>query len=631
MWRSQMTSPAEHAAVPSKAPFRTARGRSTRTFLASLLLGLMSRRRGHASARGRVLGGSLRTDRGARTSTAAAPSTTFSRHAKTGGNVCGIAVDRNWVYFATRPGNRIGRASLDGQLLQDSFISGLAQPCGVAVDTQHIYWADTHYADGHGAIGRSNLDGTGRDDAFIGGLNAPCAVAVDAAHVYWSSCGDNDGFGTGTTIGRANLDGSAASDAFITGANGAMGVAVDAAHIYWANNTLSTIGRANLNGTGVDQRFITASPNLPGGPFDPTVAGIAVDAEHIFWNEGEATPQGGYAAWIGRANLDGSGVQPHLTPANSVERGIALDRYTPTATTLTAGTDRAIYGQAVNWRGHVKAVTPPTSATPTGDLEFALDAEPLGSSRMPIDPQTGDALWEPPFLINAGFHFLRADYAGDIRHAPSHAFAQMTVDPAPTRTTMRLDPNPATLGQPFRLSVAVENTSTDVIPFGSVQFFAGGFSLGTLDLDDDGEIQSEITVDPDAAAPGSYTISAIYTDTTRTPADFVSSSAREAVTLNAAAAAQPSAIFTPTASAPTPQAPQARLNPNTFTLRAPTIRRGAITVNLVAPGPGAFTATATTRERLIATAASFTLRTAAKPGVYGTTRKRTTRQARCHS
>jgi len=44
-------------------------------------------------------------------------------------------------------------------------------------------------------------------------------------------------------------------------------VAVDAAQVYWANETafsrtgaqISTIGRANLDGTGVNQNFITGA------------------------------------------------------------------------------------------------------------------------------------------------------------------------------------------------------------------------------------------------------------------------------------------------------------------------------------------------------------------------------------
>jgi virginiamycin B lyase len=70
-------------------------------------------------------------------------------------------------------------------------------------------------------------------------------------------------------------------------------VVFDSQHIYWANDY--SIGRANLDGTGVNQQFISV-PNGPKG-----VAGLAVTARYIYW-----TNEDGGA--IGRADLDGTGV-----------------------------------------------------------------------------------------------------------------------------------------------------------------------------------------------------------------------------------------------------------------------------------------------------------------------------------
>ena len=77
----------------------------------------------------------------------------------------------------------------------------------------------------------------------------------------------------------------------ITGADIPCGdVAVNGAHIYWANYDGDTIGRANLDGSGVDQNFIS-------GADEPCQ--VAVDASHVYWgNLGPST--------IGRANLDGT-------------------------------------------------------------------------------------------------------------------------------------------------------------------------------------------------------------------------------------------------------------------------------------------------------------------------------------
>lgn len=77
---------------------------------------------------------------------------------------------------------------------------------------------------------------------------------------------------------------------------------MDSSHIYWANfgdgnGNGTTIGRANLDGTGVNEAFITGAS----GP-----AGVAVDGSHIYWGNYGAQPVLGTT--IGRANLDGSGV-----------------------------------------------------------------------------------------------------------------------------------------------------------------------------------------------------------------------------------------------------------------------------------------------------------------------------------
>ena len=66
------------------------------------------------------------------------------------------------------------------------------RPTGVAVDAQHVYWANS----GNGTIGRANLDGTGVDQSFITGANCPAGVAVDGQYLYWANGGNG-------TIGRA--------------------------------------------------------------------------------------------------------------------------------------------------------------------------------------------------------------------------------------------------------------------------------------------------------------------------------------------------------------------------------------------------------------------------------------------
>jgi hypothetical protein len=78
------------------------------------------------------------------------------------------------------------------------------------------------------------------------------------------------------------------------------------AFVYWSNNM--TLGRANLDGTGVN-------PNLLGVGLG--VFGVAVDSQHIYWTNTFGT--------IGRANLDGSGADKSFITSAGSPMGVAVD------------------------------------------------------------------------------------------------------------------------------------------------------------------------------------------------------------------------------------------------------------------------------------------------------------------
>ena len=98
------------------------------------------------------------------------------------------------------------------------------------------------------------------------------------------------------------------------------GVAVDAHHVYWAD--AECIGRANLDGTGIDPCFINFSG--PPDPFrEPTFPmAVAVDGDHVYWAAWGDTASNGT---IGRANLNGSGAERNFITGVGAPNGVAVD------------------------------------------------------------------------------------------------------------------------------------------------------------------------------------------------------------------------------------------------------------------------------------------------------------------
>jgi hypothetical protein len=248
-----------------------------------------------------------------------------------------------YLYWANGK-TTIGRARLDGTGVEHSFVSGTGRgPCGVALDREHIYWGEAlggkvGSPDRGGAIGRANRDGSGVNAEFIPTpAHHGCGVAIAGSHIYWTSwaCKIVPGRGcwwapsSPAAIVRANVDGTGVDDQFITGlaiprspafqTAGPCGIAVAGKYIYWMNNAESgkpvPIGRANLDGTGVNKRFITG---VPGG-----TCGIAVVGGHIYWtNEYEhGLLDDGF---VGRANLDGTGVNRRFIRTAGIPCGVAV-------------------------------------------------------------------------------------------------------------------------------------------------------------------------------------------------------------------------------------------------------------------------------------------------------------------
>jgi hypothetical protein len=86
-----------------------------------------------------------------------------------------VAVPVRHVYWTSRASNTIGRADVNGQNANQSFITGANGTSGVAVDSGHVYWINNS----SGTIGRADLNGQNVNQSFITGANDPVALAVE--------------------------------------------------------------------------------------------------------------------------------------------------------------------------------------------------------------------------------------------------------------------------------------------------------------------------------------------------------------------------------------------------------------------------------------------------------------------
>ncbi len=113
---------------------------------------------------------------------------------------------------------------------------------------------------------------------------------------------------------RARLSAMAALTLGVLVLLGSIGVAQSSAYVYWASTLGGTIGRASLNGTGVNEGFITGADQPQGVALD----GVGANADHVYWtNNASGT--------IGRANLNGTGVNQNFITGAKGPAGIAVE------------------------------------------------------------------------------------------------------------------------------------------------------------------------------------------------------------------------------------------------------------------------------------------------------------------
>ena len=216
-----------------------------------------------------------------------------------------------------------------------------------------------------------------------------------------------------------------------------------------------------------------------------------------------------------------------------------------------------IYGEDTTFT----ATASGSAGTPTGSIQFQVD----GVRRwrpITLDGQAR-AVFDPPFLIDVGTT-ITARYAGNSAYSPSRGDLQPEVTPADTATSLVSSANPAVVGGEVDVVATVDNLDTDIIPFGSVQFFIDGEPvLDPQPLDDNGQVGVTATDIP----AGDYLVTAAYHDDTAAVADFVDSQSSFV-----------QRIVVGSAPPPPPPAPQLKAAPAAPSLAAPIATRVSVVI-----------------------------------------------------
>jgi hypothetical protein len=213
--------------------------------------------------------------------TSAAPNSSIARAKLNGGGVDkgfiaglnhphSIATDASFIYWTQGDltNGSIGRANLDGTLANQAFIphaAGIGDPSAIAVTPSSIYWQH----DGN-EIGRANIDGTGVVPDFISTTNSTCGLAADSNFLYFLNNG-------GTRIGRATLDGASVVPDFASIPEAFCGLSVDYNYLYWGSDSGNTVGAVPVVGGAADPDYIDAG-TAGGGP-----SGVTVNSQFVFW------------------------------------------------------------------------------------------------------------------------------------------------------------------------------------------------------------------------------------------------------------------------------------------------------------------------------------------------------------
>lgn len=277
-------------------------------------------------------------------------------------------------------------------------------------------------------------------------VNVPMSLAhtiVTNTATYFSSVGGRDTTltATATTTVLDPTTTSINAPTITYGANGIVTVTVN-------GTATAPTGNVSLivdGGAPLSQALSPASATSSTATFTLTLP-----------NAGSHTLQANYAAQGSFTASSGSGTLL-VNPA-------------PTTTSINA--------PAVNYNanGVVTVTVSSASAAPTGNVSLTVDGgAPLSQALSPVNATSSSATFT---LISpaVGPHTLAASYGAQPNFLASNASGTLTVNPAPTTTTIVVTPSIAVIGSNVTFTATV--TSGVGTPTGNVQFLVDGSPFG---------------------------------------------------------------------------------------------------------------------------------------------------------
>jgi hypothetical protein len=312
----------------------------------------------------------------------------------------------------------------------------------------YLYWTDNGpgLANTGTTIGRANVDASGRLNALVGTASGPSAIMSDGRHIYWT----NDVAGV-RSIARAGIDGGAANPAFISGpatSSGVYGIATDGTYLYWTDGS-EYVGRANLDGTGVAAHFIDMG-------FGTAPFGIAASGGVLYVGE---------VGQIARVPATGGASPTVLTTiSGQVAMSLAVAGgyvYWSQNVLADPNPNGAVGRVQLTGAGkdetYVSGIMYPTGIATDGNTLYWVDATNQEIGRATIG-SGGATSRQDDFIVDTG--------------GPEAVALDSAIDP--THTSVTCNPPSATVGALSACTAVVSDSASTSAPAGSVVFATGG-------------------------------------------------------------------------------------------------------------------------------------------------------------